>query len=249
MLNSTATGKKKPLDLWDKIEIVIERDGKRGLYITRVEDIGPNVIVASKPEYVDGSRLLTDNAMVHVQFRKPDAMYRYPARIKSRAGKPGESVELHILGRMERVQRRNFVRIDMKIGLKFSLIKSSDRKNNLLELCWRDSFSKNVSAGGMLMNVGEGVEKGDILMVRIGNNNITGLPRLLTVLCCRIVSINENRFAGVEFIKDENLALYFTPGEISSLPKQIRQFDSRVQNRVVRFIFEQQVKERQKGLI
>ncbi|MEW5924016.1 MAG: PilZ domain-containing protein [Candidatus Zixiibacteriota bacterium] len=249
MVNTTISGKKRPLDLWDKIEIVIERDGQRGLYMTRVEDIGPNKIIASKPEFVDGNRLLVENAAVYVQFRKPDAMYRYAARIKSRPGKDDTSVELHLIGKMERVQRRNFVRIDMKIGLKFSLLKKSDISNALQDPCWHDSFSKNVSAGGMLMNVGEDVEKGDILMVRIGDNNITGLPRLLTVLCCRIVSFREDRFAGVEFIKNENLHLYFTRNEISSLPSQIQQFDNNVQNKMVRFVFERQVKERQKGLI
>ena len=249
MVNTATSGKKRPLDLWDKIEIVIERDGQQGLYITRVEDIGPNKIVAAKPEFVEGNRLLTENAAVYVQFRKPDAMYRYPARIKSIPGKNDNAVELLLLGKMERVQRRNFVRIDMKIGLKFSILKKTEISDKLLEPCWRDSFSRNVSAGGMLMNVGEDIVEGDILMVRIGDNNVTGLPRLLTVLCCRIVSLREDRFAGVEFIKNENMHLYFTPKEISSLPSQIQQFDNNVQNRMVRFVFEQQLKERQKGLI
>jgi hypothetical protein len=63
------------------------------------------------------------------------------------------------------------------------------------------------------------------------------------------VRISENHFAGVEFIKRENLSQHFKAGEISKLPSQIGQFDNQLQNNMVRFIFEQQVKERQKGLI
>jgi len=249
MLNSAATSKKRPLDLWDKIEIVIEQDDHKGLYITRVEDIKPGAIVASQPEFVEGNRLLTANATVFVQFRKPDAMYRFPAKITSISGRGGDKIVLRPIGRTERVQRRNFVRIDMKVDIKFSRLKIANRSAGLMPPCWQDSFSKNVSAGGMLIQVVEEIEKGDILIIRLGGQNLTGLPRLLTVVCCRIVEIDNNRFAGVEFIKREKLAGYFTPEELSGLPSQITCFDSRLQNKIVRFIFEQQLKERQKGLI
>ena len=248
MLNTATSKKKRPLDLWDKIEIVVEREGKTGLYITRVEDIGPSKIIASKPEYVEGNRLLADNMRVYVQFRKPDAMYRFPAKIVSVRGKSTGAVELYPLNNMQRVQRRNFVRIDRKVDLKFSLLKSGGGRE-LLEPCWMDSFSKNISAGGMLMRVNDDIDVGDILMLRIGDYDSMGLPRLMTALCCRIVRISENRFAGVEFIKREKLSQYFKAAEISKLPSQIGQFDNQLQNNMVRFIFEQQVKERQKGLI
>ncbi|RKX31280.1 MAG: hypothetical protein DRP46_03745 [Candidatus Zixiibacteriota bacterium] len=249
MLNTAASKKKKTLDLWDKIEIVVERDGETGLYITRVEDIGPSRIVASKPEYVKGNRLLADNIRVYVQFRKPDAMYRFPAKIVSVPGSSSGAVELFPLQNMQRVQRRNFVRIDRKIDLKFSRLKVGDGNRRLLEACWRDSYSKNISAGGMLMWVGDNIEVGDILMIRIGDYDSMGLPRLMTALCCRIVRISEKRFAGVEFIKRENLSRHFHARELARLPGQIGQFDNHIQNNMVRFIFEEQVRERQKGLI
>jgi len=249
MLNSTATSTSNALDIWDKIEILIERDGEKGLYITRVEDIGSGKIVASYPEFVEGNSLLTDNSDVYVQFRRPDAMYRFPAKIVLARGRGGDKVELHQSGKVNRVQRREFVRIDMKLDIKFYRLKIATERDCLQEPNWRESFSKNVSAGGMLMWVGDEVEKGDILMLKIGDYYSINMPRMLSAFCCRTITINDRQFAGVEFIRRERLPEHFTPDELAELPSGIAKYDTQMQNKMVRFVFEQQLKERQKGLI
>jgi len=249
MLNMTLAGKKTPLAVWDKIEIIIDRDGEEGLYVTRIEDIGQDVILASKPEYVRGRELLVDNARVYVRFLKPDAMYRFQAKIKQIHDDTAGHVSLHVLSGVERVQRRNFVRVDLNIDLKYSLLKGRTSGLKLNKSNWVGSFTWNVSGGGMLMKVNKEINAEDILLVRIGEYLTLGVPRLLAVFCWRIITINENRFAGVEFITREKLHRHFTQTEMTKLPTQTKCFDVNIQNRLVRYIFDLQVRERQKGLL
>jgi c-di-GMP-binding flagellar brake protein YcgR len=249
MLKAATSKSDSILNLWDKIEIIINLDGEKGEYVTRVEDIKGGVITASKPEFIKGSKLLTAGARVHVQFLKPDAIYRFPARIRSIPKEPIGMVKLQVLGGLERVQRRDFVRIDLKVDLKYSLFKLASSKKMVNAPCWKASYSRNISAGGMLMKVVDDVKTGDILMVRVNGYKAMGIPRLMTALCCRVVSINDTNFAGVEFIKQDRLSRHFTRDEIKRLPSQIKRFDTAAQNKLVRFVFDKQVEERRKGLI
>jgi len=76
-----------------------------------------------------------------------------------------------------------------------------------------------------------------------------GIPRLVAVYVCRLLIIDKAPFAGVEFVLDRRLSWHFTNKEIEKLPPQAKKFSSNVQTHLVKYIFDQQIKERQKGLI
>nr|MBN2278316.1 PilZ domain-containing protein [candidate division Zixibacteria bacterium] len=249
MVQTTAPAKNNPLKVWDKIEIVIDDNGDKGLYVTRIEDLAGQKIIASKPEFVEGNKLLASKARIFVQVKKPDAVYRLPARIEIISGDRDSRVVLIPLGRFERMQRRNFVRIDFEIDIRYTLIKGSDKKFMGGSPQWVKSKTLNISAGGLLVKTEDDVEKDDIIMIRIRGYEEMGVPRLMTALCCRIVQIQKENYAGVEFITSEKLSRFFTATELVSLPDQVKRFDSATQNKLVRYIFDQQVKARQKGLI
>ncbi|UCD94047.1 MAG: flagellar brake domain-containing protein [Candidatus Zixiibacteriota bacterium] len=249
MINTATSKNNSALSLWDKIEIIIEQEGNTGEYVTRVEDINGNVITASKPEFAKGSKLLTAGARVYVRFFKPDAIYGFSAIIRPIQKDPTGLVKLYVLGGLERVQRRNFVRIDLKVHLKYALFKGASSRRKLKKPCWKISFSRNISAGGMLMKVEDDVKKDDILLVRVDNCKTMGIPRLLAVFCCRVININDTNFAGVEFIRRDRLSKHFTQDEIEKLPSQVRKFNVGTQNKLVRFVLDKQVEERRKGLI
>jgi c-di-GMP-binding flagellar brake protein YcgR len=239
-----------PINIWDKIEIVVQSRTRRSVYISRIEDIEGDVLVVSKPDFIEGNKLLTSNMRVYVQFYKQDdAMYRMSAIIQSIVGDPKGRVKLYSRGRLRRFQRRNFVRINKSVDLKYTPLKNAEGDFLIERPNWLNSYSKDISAGGMLMRVNNGIRKNDILLVRMRGYAQMGIPRLLSVICCRIAHIDGNNFAGVEFIIKKKLRKYFKAKEIERLPPQVKEFSTQAQNKMVRYIFNEQVKERQKGLI
>ncbi len=243
------TNSRLPFQLWEKVELTIERNDKKGNYVTRIEDITDDSLIASKPSYVSGHQTLMSECNVRIIFLRPDAMYSMPASLSELPGGRDGLVKLHQFGRIERVQRRNYVRVNVKLKLKYSPLKTAEGGGLIDELNWHDSVTKDLSAGGMLMEVGDGIKKGDVLLVRIGRYEDMGIPRMLSVECCRVARHEDITLAGVKFLKLEDMSNCFSSAELQKVPQMIRKFDDRAQNRLMKFIFEEQVRERQKGLL
>jgi c-di-GMP-binding flagellar brake protein YcgR len=237
------------LELWEKLEIIVEGDERFSLYVTRVEDIDEEYILASRPTLVEGNHLLSENKPVYLQYSRPDALYRFQARMSApKNGRAGQ-VQFAEFGTIQRVQRREFARVDMKLELKYCVIKAEgivlDKNNSF----WYDSHTLNASAGGLLMKVHDKLEVGDIIVIRIADYHQMGIPRLVSAACCRVTDINERKYAGVQFLTEDRLKKHFKDGELRQLPPQVTRFTRLIQNKMVKFIFEEQIKRRQKGLL
>jgi c-di-GMP-binding flagellar brake protein YcgR len=249
MFKTDKQNPKLPFNLWDKIEVVVGEDSEQGTYVSRIEDINRDGIVIAKPAFVGGNKLLTANSTVFVHFMRPDALYSCSARMRIIPGRADGQIQLYNLGSIERVQRRQFVRVDMRLELKYAFLKHYPSSGGLDSLLWYPSYSSNVSAGGLLMKTEGDINKSDLLLIKIGKYELLGIPRLVTAICCRVVRMEDGRFAGVEFITDRKMNKYFSAPEIVLLPSQVKAFTTGIQNKLVRYIFEQQIKERQKGLL
>jgi c-di-GMP-binding flagellar brake protein YcgR len=238
-----------PLNIWDKIEVIVGDGDEQGIYVSRVEDINGEGPVILKPDFVSGNKLLTANSIVYIQFLKPDALYRFSGRLRQLTGGANGLIQIHSIGAVERVQRRQFVRVDIRRELKYAHIKRPPGAVITENLSWHDSFTSNISAGGMLMKIEEEFRKGDILLIKVGRYEEMGIPRLIAAHICRIIRQDKVAYAGIEYILDRKLAKFFSPNEIDRLPSHVKKFTGNVQSRLVKYIFNQQIMERQKGLI
>ncbi len=236
-----------PFDIWEKLEIVVEEKGKSGVYIARINDFDANGIVITQPEWTRGRKLMVSNTKVFVRFVKSDAMYQFPARTRPLKGKMADMLQLYDIGSIRRLQRREFVRIDYLSKMTFTVLKNLNDANQ--EYKWLPSQTKNISAGGLLMQANNQIEAGNLLLLKINNYSAMGIPRFVVAICRRIISEGEALFAGVEFVIAEELHKYFKPEELAKLPVQVKKFDIHNQNKLVRFIFEEQIEERKKGLL
>ncbi len=236
-----------PLDIWQKIEIVVEEKGESGTYVARIDDFNTGGIVITKPEWIGGGKFLVSNARVFVRFVKSDAMYQFPAHTRRLKDKMADKLLLYNIGSIRRLQRREFVRIDYLTKLTYTVI--SDLKNKNREFKWFPSQTSNISAGGVLMKVGNQIKIGDLLLLKIDNYSTMKIPRFIVACCRRLVSKGESLMAGVEFVIAEKLNKYFESEELEKLPIPVKKFDIQNQNKLVRFIFEEQIEERNKGLI
>ena len=249
MPNKPRTKKDKLVSVWDKVEIILNEADKNGIYISRIEDIRKDGIIASRPDFVTGTSLLRSNARVFIQYSRPDAMYRFAATLRQLPGDIDGRVHLNSLGKIERVQRREFVRILKRVDLKYSTLKNSSSGFLLNLLTWHNSYSKDISAGGISLRVDDDIRDGDILLIRINEYDLMGIPRFVAAICRRIFTLEDFRFGGTEFITKDNLLKHFRPEEIRRLPSLVKRYNDHIRNKMVRYVFDEQVKERQKGLI
>jgi c-di-GMP-binding flagellar brake protein YcgR len=235
-----------PLDIWEKLEIRVEENDEKGVYVSRVEDFTEEGIIIAKPEYSYGSKLLIATAMVYVCFMKSDAMYGFTAKMKPYSQNQPGQVLLYSIGTVKRMQRREFVRIAYTTSLKYTIL---NVQGEIQEYNWRTSMTDNLSAGGLLITVDDNVRKDDLMLLSISNHARLGVPRFIAAICRRLTGNKDNLKAGVEFIKAEKLNKFFSDEQIEKFPTQAKKFDSRIQNKLVRFVFEEQVRERNKGLL
>jgi len=248
MTVKTTRSTESPLQIWDKVEIVVGDGRDQSVYISRVEDINDNGIVITKPNWIRGGGGLTFNSLVYVQFKKPDAMYRFSAQMRPYGHKTKELIRLYNFGRTERVQRRQFVRIRFIAKLRYWLFKDHDG-HTFEEEKWRDSLSEDISAGGILVRNNGDIVADDLLVLRIRQYDAIGIPPFITARCCRLMKVNEIEYAALEFITADRLKEYFSLDEIKKLPPHVQKFNAQIQNNLVRFVFEEQVRDRQKGLL
>ncbi len=247
MPGSPVLTNKIPLAIWERIEIVVERNGKRGIYLTRVEDIRGESIIASKPSFISGIDLLTSRSNVFVQFKKTDALYQARARLTAVRDEVISYVEIKNFGPIQRVQRREFVRIKKRYNIKYQIVVRQKKAIN--ELAWYDSETRDISAGGVLMSINNRVVIDDVLLLRMRGYQMMGIPRLICAVCRRLVKINKKSYAGVEFLIDKKLSAYIPKRIFSKLPSQVKRFSAKAQNKLVNHIFLLQIQDRQKGLL
>jgi c-di-GMP-binding flagellar brake protein YcgR len=145
------------------------------------------------------------------------------------------------------MQRREYVRIDYVTRLHYALLK--DRLEKDKELKWYASLTANISAGGALLKVGHSVQLNDLMIVKFANYSTIRIPRFIVALCRRLEKMENELYAGVEFVTASRLGNFLSTAEIEKLPPHIMKFDTNVQNRLVRFVFDEQVKDRNKGLL
>ncbi|UCD18121.1 MAG: flagellar brake domain-containing protein, partial [Candidatus Zixiibacteriota bacterium] len=145
-MKGTIEKRKVPLKPWEKIQIVVVGDRGQGMYLSRVEDFNREGLVISRPSFVGGNKLLVAKAQVYVQFRRPDAMYRFAAKMRPLKAGYDSVMQLYAVGRIQRVQRRQYVRINYRTRLKYALlIRIPDNPD---QFCWYVSQTRNFSAGG-----------------------------------------------------------------------------------------------------
>ncbi len=234
------------IELWEKVELVSEEDPTGVFYRSRVEDFTPDGIVIARPVFSGGDgQLLTTKSHVYVRFLRTDAMYQFSARMKTIEEASGRKVLLYDVGERKRVQRREFVRVRFDLDLEYALL--SDNNWDIETLEWKSSNTIDISAGGLLMSVDDTVREDDRFLLDIDRARHTGLPRMITAICCRVIHMNNNFLAGVMLIRKRDLVKFFSPEQIERLPEPARQFDALAQNKLSKFVFDEQIHKRQMG--
>lgn len=243
----------QPIQIWERIELVIGEGPESGLFSCRVEDFIGSGIVISKPEFVEGHSLLRENADVLVLLTRDDAVYQFRSKITTIKKEESRQFLLSLPTSVKRVQRRQHVRIDVCEKMSFAHIRPNLAHDDLMDrITWYDTVTINISAGGLLIDVmedeGKNVED-DILLLRIPFFDDVSLPGMVVGKCCRWFKVERKLKCGLEFVLAKDLHRYLSNDELDRLPSSVRQFSVRGQSRLADYIFKQQIHLRNKGLL
>jgi c-di-GMP-binding flagellar brake protein YcgR len=240
----------QPLKLWEKLEIVVGKGDKAGFYSSRIEDFVAEGIVISSPEYVSGHTLLRENAEVEILLTRDDAAYRCRSRVRKYPTAQKNFYLLASPGPIKRVQRRQFVRIEMLERLCYARVGPvMDWEEYAERLRWIDTTTVDMSGGGLAMKAESDLDRLDRLFLRIGFFPRQGLPETVVGIVRRRFTSDKRRIVGIEFIVSERLRDHFSVADVKRLPAAATGFDRRAQNRLANFIFQREIELRRKGLL
>lgn len=234
------------LSIWDKVEIIIEEDNERGVYISRIEDFAGDRIKITKPEYQSGSILIRERMPLLALIIKQDAVYKFATKISRIGQSPDYEYYLELPDDLSRYQRRNFVRIEDYTAGTFSPV---DPQMSAVRAGWFPYRTENISGSGILLKTPKEIRKDNLVLLNHDLLKLVGVELPLLAICRRSFISKRQHFYGLEFIRDDQIAHFFENNKWQYLPKSVLAFDLACQERLASHIFKKQVKLRKEGLL
>jgi c-di-GMP-binding flagellar brake protein YcgR len=240
----------EPLTLWEKIEVTIRENKKFGRYLFRIEDIVSDGLVVSEVRFLGGEIRLRNNAQVTIGFTRKDAAYEGYSVITRWRGSRDDRFLLTIPKTVHRVQRRQYVRIEMTGKAAVVLIDDAiGQLQQEQDVTWTECSTVDLSGGGVLIRSQREFSGGDLLLLHLPLLEEAELPSLILGTIKRVFSREECYFAGVEFLTGEQAAKDSRAKLLIEMLQEMRFFDEVAQDKLVTFVFQKQIELRQKGLL
>ncbi len=243
--------RKNELKVWEKVRIIAGEGSDAGVFESRVEDIVDGGIEVTYPELVSGGVLLRQGLTVRVQITREDAAYEFSSVIRSHGkGIVGRRVILTPPTSLRRIQRRQFARINISSRVEYARFRAAANWDAWrTDLTWRRTQSVDISGGGVLLKLVEGVPRESLLILKIDFMPKIGLPEAIIGVCCRECVHHANLCCGVKFLTASDLPRYVDQKVFGQLPRELKEFDTQAQDRLVTHFFHKQIELRQRGLI
>ena len=141
--------------------------------------------------------------------------------------------------KMEQQNQRRFVRLE--ISAPMSLQKIRDAGNGF----WPEGDSHiihglilNISAGGILVDLNEAINLGDVVSMRFTLQEVEALDYILG-LVKRVDQDADGVLAGIEFITREDLQDMFSKGEIDVLSERYCGFDRSIRQVLDKYVYQE----------
>jgi c-di-GMP-binding flagellar brake protein YcgR len=240
------------LRLWDRLELEFIRGKQTGIYVARIEDLRKDGIVINRPEWLRGEPLFGEGASCIVTYVRQICAYRFGAEIISAFMEGKKKLYLLSLPRsVKRVQRRRFVRVDVAADLQFARISDDvGRIKAFKDLTWCEVKTRNISAGGIGFIYGEKIEKGTVFAVKLHIPRLNKtFQTLASVARCVRDEDAERWFVGMQMFTREEFSSGLRSINQNKIPGFFKKFSYKEQNELVNFVFSEEIRVRQKGVI
>ena len=184
------------LEVNDNLELEIKSGPYQGTYPSKVADIDDEHIKILTP-YSKGELIpVRKNLFLEVYYTDERAAYRFYTRVIQREREPLPALYLEQPSEVERIQRRDYFRLEVTEDIKYSRI---DEEGQQLE-DYQQTKMLDISGGGIKMKLNDTVPpEGTEIRILLDIEALQGIP-----VKGRIVQIynlkNREKAAGVEFV-------------------------------------------------
>jgi c-di-GMP-binding flagellar brake protein YcgR len=239
------------LQLWEKMELEFGKNKKTGVYFARAEDLSDGEILITRPTWLSGEPSFDPSQNFTMTVFREDGIYRFTGTIiRSFKKKNKTYYAIRYPERLYRHQRRGYVRVDIDVVVYYRIL------NDILlgKTTYEESkeylaSSINLSGSGILINSHKVLSTDDYIALVIRDRSLN-LDFPIFGIVRRIIDADNNRLnAGIEFLTAEVLEKQIDSKQLKNLPDTIFNFTERRRQVLVQFIFNYQIKLRQKGLI
>jgi c-di-GMP-binding flagellar brake protein YcgR len=236
------------INLWERVNLFLEKGGRRSEFLTRIEDIKHDSIILEMPIRQIGELHLAKGDIVEVTYNRIDAAYSFKASILDLFEGETRSVRISKLSQTKRIQRRRYVRLDISGKMQFRILDFPGSKQ-VRPGSEIEGTLLNISAGGVLFECRSRVKNNSVLALTFSLKGHHTLNNILAVVKRSEGSRAKGYLVGAEFITKSNYADYNLEKIEEFLPSGCGTFNENLQRLVVQFIYNQQVELRKKGLL
>jgi c-di-GMP-binding flagellar brake protein YcgR len=236
------------MNLWERVTLSIEKYGKKSDFLTRVEDIRRDSFILEMPIRQTGELHLSKGDKVEVSYSRADAVYSFKASILDLFEGDAKTIRISKGSQIDRIQRRRYVRLDISGKISFHKIAEGEESQEGLgpEL---NGVLLNISAGGLLFESPVKIKTSGFIVLSFTLKGSHNLQNILAVVKRCEGSKSKGYLVGAEFLTKANLAAYGLESLAEYLPPGSGTFDENLQKLVIKFIYDQQVELRKKGLL
>lgn len=188
----------KAFSINKKVSIRVNEGDYQGYYSSRIEEISNNRIVLALPFIGTVPIPIRTGERISIFSPSKDAVYRVDGEVIRRQLEPIPLLYVVVNSEVVRVQRRSFVRVPIVLKATYT-VKSSGKVY--------DTYTKDISGGGMKIILPEVLNTNDILQIRIelpppeSPINCEGEVRWIDIEERSIGNRGEkNVYAGIEFV-------------------------------------------------
>ena len=211
---------KNKLQLGLTVQLVVLEGDYEGKYRTRIEEVGERILAVGAP-YAHGEVVpLREGTKIKLTFWDETAAYSFEGKIMQRVAVPVPIFILELPDSIDKVQRRNFVRVPAVFPITFRIV----TREGLSDV--HKAMMLNLSGGGMRFSTKERVENKSILYAHL---NLPNGEVQTPVRVCR-----------AEWM--ENTKRYRISVEFHDLSERER-------DKIIRCVFDIQRAMRKKGLV
>lgn len=136
-------------------------------------------------------------------------------------------------------EKRRFIRLEISSPMSLKRIK--DREGHYwAQGDWQliQGLILNISTGGILVDLDQALEEGDIVSMHFTLQNVEGLDNVLG-LVKRVDVDTDGCLAGIEFVTREHLVDHFSQAEMDLLDSQYTNFETSVRQVLSRYVYQE----------
>ncbi len=217
------------LKIGNLVEIeVVESSSYEGNYLSKIKDIDDNKIYFSLPTEKGNIIPLRKGERVNVNIVQKDGVYYFYGDIQSRGLKPYMYFTLNYPKKLNRIQRRNYVRVMLNLIVDFKVISDGENEATQDAPIYK-GVTFNLSGGGMMFASSKNLEIDSLVEVNFKLTN--------GFFCEKVIGILRRK----DFVKTPS-------GEKLGYGIEFLKIEDKIRENIISYLFELQRDRRKKGI-